>query len=65
MSTTITMTAPKATPNDRQARHRDLFTPVLLGPYSLANRIVMAPLTRDRAGPGGVLPALEAAGAAA
>ncbi len=29
-----------------------LFTPVDLGPYRLSNRIVMAPLTRSRAGPG-------------
>ena len=27
----------------------DLFQPVELGPYTLANRIVMAPLTRSRA----------------
>lgn len=29
-----------------------LFTPVRLGALELANRIVMAPMTRDRAGPG-------------
>jgi N-ethylmaleimide reductase len=29
-----------------------LFSPVRLGPYDLANRIVMAPMTRNRAGPG-------------
>jgi N-ethylmaleimide reductase len=28
----------------------DLFTPIQLGPYTLPNRIVMAPLTRNRAG---------------
>ena len=28
----------------------DLFTPLKLGPYTLPNRIVMAPLTRNRAG---------------
>jgi len=33
---------------------RDLFTPVRLGPYTLANRIVMAPMTRNRAGAGNV-----------
>jgi N-ethylmaleimide reductase len=27
----------------------DLFEPVRLGPYTLANRVVMAPLTRSRA----------------
>jgi N-ethylmaleimide reductase len=32
----------------------DLFQPVQLGPYQLANRIVMAPLTRSRAGEDGV-----------
>lgn len=32
----------------------DLFQPVELGPYRLANRIVMAPLTRSRAGDDGV-----------
>jgi N-ethylmaleimide reductase len=32
----------------------DLFEPVRLGPYQLANRIVMAPLTRSRAGDDGV-----------
>jgi len=36
-----------------QARS-DLFQPVLLGPYRLANRIVMAPLTRSRASEDGV-----------
>lgn len=32
----------------------DLFSPVTLGSISLKNRIVMAPLTRNRAGEGGV-----------
>ncbi len=36
-----------------QARS-DLFQPARLGPYQLANRIVMAPLTRSRAGEDGV-----------
>jgi N-ethylmaleimide reductase len=36
-----------------QARS-DLFQPAQLGPYRLANRIVMAPLTRSRAGEDGV-----------
>jgi N-ethylmaleimide reductase len=36
-----------------QARS-DLFQPVRLGPYELANRIVMAPLTRSRASEDGV-----------
>ena len=34
--------------------HTDLFQPAQLGPYQLANRIVMAPLTRSRAGEDGV-----------
>ncbi len=33
---------------------KDLFTPIQLGPYELPNRIVMAPLTRNRAGEGNV-----------
>jgi len=33
---------------------RDLLAPVRLGPYTLANRIVMAPMTRNRAGAGNV-----------
>lgn len=33
---------------------KSLFSPVRLGPYDLANRIVMAPLTRSRAGGGDV-----------
>lgn len=37
-----------------------LFDPVLIGEIAAANRIVMAPLTRDRAGPGGVPTALMA-----
>ncbi len=32
----------------------DLFTPIQVGPYTLPNRIVMAPLTRCRAGEGNV-----------
>ena len=32
----------------------DLFSPVSLGSIALKNRIVMAPLTRNRAGEGGV-----------
>lgn len=32
----------------------DIFSPVTLGDIPLANRIVMAPMTRDRAGPGDV-----------
>jgi N-ethylmaleimide reductase len=32
----------------------DLFTPLQLGPYTLKNRLVMAPLTRNRAGTEGI-----------
>ena len=32
----------------------NLFTPVHVGPYTLANRVVMAPMTRNRAGSGNV-----------
>lgn len=34
--------------------HDILFTPVRMGALELANRIIMAPMTRDRAGPGDV-----------
>jgi N-ethylmaleimide reductase len=34
--------------------HDILFTPVTLGDLKLANRIIMAPMTRDRGGPGDV-----------
>jgi N-ethylmaleimide reductase len=55
------MTAPGSTPAPHNARQPDLFTPFQLGPYTLANRMVMAPLTRNRAGPGNVPQALNAA----
>ena len=32
----------------------DLFSPFRLGPLTLPNRVVMAPMTRNRAGPGNV-----------
>ena len=38
----------------------DLFTPIDIGPYTLPNRIVMAPMTRNRAGDGNVPQALNA-----
>lgn len=38
---------------------KDLFSPVTLGSISLNNRIVMAPLTRNRAGEGGVPQAMN------
>ena len=40
--------------------HLDLFTPVEVGPLEFRNRIVMAPLTRSRAGPGNVPTQLNA-----
>ena len=39
---------------------RELFTPIKVGPLTLPNRIVMAPLTRSRAGPGNVPTSLSA-----
>lgn len=36
------------------SHHTDLFGPVRLGPLTLRNRIVMAPLTRSRAGSAGI-----------
>src|SRR6266436_1571330 len=33
---------------------RSLFSPVQVGPYELGNRLVMAPMTRNRAGRGNV-----------
>jgi N-ethylmaleimide reductase len=39
---------------DTPAADTDLFEPVRLGPYRLANRVVMAPLTRARADADGV-----------
>jgi N-ethylmaleimide reductase len=39
----------------------DLFSPFHLGPLTLPNRIVMAPMTRNRAGPGNAPTALNAA----
>lgn len=39
---------------------KNLFTPIKLGAYELPNRIVMAPLTRNRAGEGNVPQALNA-----
>ena len=38
----------------------DLFSPFRLGPLELPNRVVMAPMTRNRAGPGNVPTALNA-----
>ncbi len=32
----------------------DLFSPIKIGPYTLPNRIIMAPMTRNRAGAGNV-----------
>jgi N-ethylmaleimide reductase len=44
--------------NDERAPH--LFTPFRLGPYELRNRVVMAPMTRSRAGEGNVVTPLTA-----
>ena len=37
-----------------ESSHIGLFTPLQLGPYTLPNRLIMAPLTRNRAGSGNV-----------
>jgi N-ethylmaleimide reductase len=39
----------------------DLFAPGQLGDLTLANRLVMAPMTRNRAGEDGVVPAMMTA----
>ena len=40
--------------NNPSPQHPTLFSPVQVGPYTLRNRIVMAPMTRSRAGEGNV-----------
>ncbi|HET9212926.1 MAG TPA: alkene reductase [Thermoanaerobaculia bacterium] len=40
--------------SDKQEQHPTLFSPVQVGPYTLRNRMVMAPMTRNRAGAGNV-----------
>lgn len=40
--------------NDTSKTEADLFTPIQIGPHPLPNRIIMAPLTRNRAGEGNV-----------
>lgn len=57
-------TSSQAAPPERasQSASEPLFQPIMLGPYSLAHRIVMAPLTRSRARqPGNVPSPLNAA----
>lgn len=54
------MTAP-TNPSAARATPPTLFDPLRLGDMQLANRLVMAPLTRDRAGPGRTPHALNAA----
>jgi N-ethylmaleimide reductase len=51
---------PHSNPTAATAAETDLFDPVQLGPYTLANRIVMAPLTRSRADDEGVPGELQA-----
>jgi len=45
---------------DRPKTAANLFTPIALGPLTLPNRVVMAPLTRSRAAPGNVPTQLNA-----
>lgn len=40
--------------SDKQEQHPTLFSPIQVGPYTLRNRMVMAPMTRNRAGQGNV-----------
>jgi N-ethylmaleimide reductase len=40
--------------SDTHEQHPTLFSPVQVGPYTLPNRMVMAPMTRSRAGQGNV-----------
>ena len=47
------------TPPDISRTGNDLFTPVDIGPYRIENRVVMAPLTRNRAGDGNVPQAMQ------
>jgi len=47
------------TPAGRSTAGADLFTPIQVSPYRLENRIVMAPLTRNRAGAGNVPQAMQ------
>src|SRR6516165_9416965 len=47
--------------HETKASHAtDLFSPVEVGPLRLRNRVVMAPLTRSRAGPGNMPTQLNA-----
>ena len=39
---------------DKNKSKNDLFSSIQVGPYKLANRVVMAPMTRNRAGEGNV-----------
>lgn len=52
--------APSTLPHATDMPHTTLFQPYTLGPLTLANRIVMAPLTRNRADAGLVPSALAA-----
>jgi N-ethylmaleimide reductase len=42
------------------SKDRNLFTPFQLGPYELRNRLVMAPMTRSRAGEGNAVATITA-----
>lgn len=39
---------------DTSAQHPNLLSPIQIGPYTLSNRMAMAPMTRNRAGEGNV-----------
>jgi N-ethylmaleimide reductase len=57
--TPLMTTATQSSDREPQAAAPDLFSPVTLGALALKNRVVMAPLTRNRAGPGNVPQALN------
>jgi N-ethylmaleimide reductase len=55
----LTAQARADSPSEAANASPDLFSPLRLGPYTLENRAVMAPLTRNRAGPGNVPQAMN------
>src|ERR1700716_2720215 len=55
-----TCSLPANFPEPNNMSQTNLFEPFKLGPITLPNRLVMAPLTRNRAGPPGMVPSLLA-----
>src|SRR5258707_15611863 len=50
------MTTTTSSPADTRVSQERLFQPIQLGPYKLKHRMLMAPLTRSRAGQPGNVP---------